>query len=141
MGVSRAIATSALAFLFAGCVDAFPGANVQIDFGGGTPLPARPGTASTPPQPAANTYFSLYASKATIEDGVITRNDQFEVQRFELRPVIDRASPCLIDLDDARFPGVHATQFYPKLLEAVGLSASDADPAKDAMLLEKLKSL
>ena len=143
MGVSRAISTSALAFLLVGCVDAFPGANVQIDFGSATPAPAQVGAVipADSQQPPANTYLSLYASKDTVENDVVVRSDLFEVQRFEIRPVIDQASPCFIDLDDARFPGLHATRFYPKLLEAVGLAADDADPSKDAQTLVKFQSL
>jgi hypothetical protein len=35
--------------------------------------------------------------------------------------VIDLSSPCFIDLEDARFPGIHATRFYERLLREVGI--------------------
>jgi hypothetical protein len=121
MGVSKAFSSCALALLAAGCVEAFPGANVQIDFSSATPTPARRGVAPVGQQPPADTYYSLYASKETYDDsGVVVRTDLFEVERFEIRPVIDLSSPCFIDLEDTRFPGIHATRFYRRLLEEVG---------------------
>jgi hypothetical protein len=129
MGVSKAFPSCALALLAAGCVESFPGANVQIDFSGATPTPARRGTAPVGVQPPADTYFSLWASKETKDDtGDVIRTDQFEVERFEIRPVIDLSSPCFIDLEDSRFPGIHATRFYERLLDEVGIG-EDGNPA------------
>ena len=129
MGVSKAFSSCALALLAAGCVESFPGANVQIDFSGATPTPARRGATPVGVQPPADTYFSLYASKETLDDsGVVIRTDQFEVERFEIRPVIDLSSPCFIDLEDSRYPGIHATRFYERLLNEVGIG-ENGNPA------------
>jgi hypothetical protein len=130
MGVSKAFSSCALALLAAGCVEAFPGANVQIDFSSATPTPARRGTAPVGQQPPADTYFSLYASKETLDDsGAVVRTDQFEVERFEIRPVIDLSSPCFIDLEDSRYPGIHVSRFYERLLNEVGIG-EDGDPTR-----------
>ena len=52
----------------------------------------------------------------------MTEADLFEVQRFEIRPVIDVASPCFIDLEDARFPGLHVTEYANKVMEQTGIT-------------------
>jgi hypothetical protein len=116
-----------------GCVDTFAGSNLQFDFA--EPTPAAGGTDPDGAQPPDDTYLTFYALDheyvldgdglpATDADGdpLILSTAVFEVQRFELVPVIRRASPCLIDIEEHRFPGLHATQYAVKMREATGIT-------------------
>jgi hypothetical protein len=140
MGVSGAFSfmTPAIALALsagvAGCVEAFPGANVQIDFGGGVPTAALPGVPPLGLQPPTGTYYALYATREERdENGTVVRNDQFHVEDFEIVRLINRASPCFIDLEGSRYPGIHATQYLARLQEDTGIAdplnpPADADP-------------
>jgi len=127
MGIRSVIPLSAVALLLGACVDVFSGSSVQINFLPGTLAPARPGAMPAPDQPPANTYMTLYAvDHVRDENGTIVQAFLFPVHDFELRPVIDAGSPCFIDLEGTRFPGVHVTKFVDKVKEATGIS----DPLK-----------
>ncbi|HUQ05475.1 MAG TPA: hypothetical protein VM261_23395 [Kofleriaceae bacterium] len=125
------------------------GSNVQIDFGEGVPAAADRGVAALTGQAPADTFFTLYAAdyKYADVDGdgrsdvdmngepVITEAYLFEVQRFEIRKLINRSSPCFIDLpggagDEGRtlFPGIHITQHAAKVREVLGVT-NPLDPA------------
>jgi hypothetical protein len=127
---SAAALALALVATAGGCIEAFDGSNLQIDFSEGTPTSARPGAALLPHQPPADTHFELYAADLvyrTDPDGglvldpdgnpIIDRSYVFRVTEFEIRPVIDTGSPCLIDLDESAFPGLHVSQFFEKTKE------------------------
>ncbi len=101
----RAIATGLLA-LFAGCVDNFQGSNVQFDFSAGMPVLASPGAMPRPGELPSNTHFTLYAFEKDDMAGRL-----FEVERFEIHRIVDLQSPCFIDVDHVKHPGLHVTQF------------------------------
>jgi hypothetical protein len=131
MGVSGAFSfmTPAIALVLsagvAGCVESFPGSNVQIDFSGGVPAAALPGVTPVGLQPPSGTHYSLYATREERdESGEIVRNDQFHVEDFEIVRLINRSSPCFIDLEGSRYPGIHATRYLERLQADTGI----ADP-------------
>jgi hypothetical protein len=124
MGVSVAFSRvgPALVLALAGCVEAFPGSNVQIDFGGNMPTAALPGVTPSGQQPPASTYYSLYATREQRdENGDVVKDDQFHVEDFEIVRLINRASPCFIDLEGSRYPGIHATRFLERLQLDTGI--------------------
>lgn len=111
-----------------GCVEPFSGSNVQFDFSEPTPLPAREGQTPLAGQPAADSYMVFYAIDhvydETVDPSVVEQSFVYEVQRFELKPVIDTTSPCLIDIPDQaapNFPGLHRTMFAEKVKEVTGI--------------------
>jgi hypothetical protein len=140
MGVSGAFSfmTPAIALVLsagvAGCVESFPGSNVQIDFSGGVPAAALPGVTPVGLQPPSGTHYSLYATREERdENGEIVRNDQFHVEDFEIVRLINRSSPCFIDLEGSRYPGIHATRYLERLQADTGIAdplnpPADADP-------------
>ncbi len=117
------------------CVEAFDGSNVQIDLAQGVQTNTPPGETPAPDQPPVNTHFALYAVKnvykldasgmPTLDANglpLIDHNYQFLVKEFVIRPVIDLASPCFIDLEDTRFPGIHVTQYAAAVRAATGIT-------------------
>ena len=132
------VAVSLLAALgAAACIDAYDGSNVQLDLARGVQVNPRGAEVPEPDQPPANTHYVLYAADAVYRlnaDGtpildasgqpLIDRTYLFNVKEFTIRPAIDTASPCLIDLEDTPFPGIHVTQFA----QAVRASTGIADP-------------
>lgn len=121
----------------AACVDAYDGSNVQVDLARGVQLNPRGTEVPEPDQPPVNTHYELFAADAVYKlnadgtpvlDGsgqpVIDRTYLFSVKQFQIRPVIDVASPCLIELEDTLYPGLHVTQVGAKVREATGI----ADP-------------
>jgi hypothetical protein len=144
--LSSVIPIVALTWL-GGCVEPFGGSAVQLDFAPDTPAagrawddPLRP-----PHQPPQDTYLTFYALDHDYQldgDGrivvdefgrpVVLESRFFEVQRFELRPMIDTRSPCFIELEESRFPGLHITQYARKVEQVTGISnpydAPGADP-------------
>ncbi|MEM9487966.1 MAG: hypothetical protein AAGC55_02415 [Myxococcota bacterium] len=139
-----ALAAMVVATAMAGCVEPFRGSNVQITLAPGVPAVTAEGATPTLGAPPANTYLSMYAVEFVVErdeDGdevvdsagrpVVVDSFAFHVIDFEIRPVIDLDSPCFIELDDSRFPGLHVTRFADKLREATGITdphnAPDAD--------------
>lgn len=124
-----------------GCVEAFDGSNLQIDFAMGVPAAARPGRTPQPDQPPADTHFELYAADLVYQrdaQGAVVVDDRgrpvieqsflFKVTEFEIRPVIDRTSPCLIELEDTDFPGLHVTQIQAKVEEVIEAQVGTHDP-------------
>lgn len=112
--------------LAAGCVEPFPGSNVQLDFSQDTPV--RSGNDPDGFTPPVDTYLTLWALDnvyAVDADGnpifdadgdpVVASSTFFEVQKFEFQPVINPSSPCFIEIGADRFPGVHVTQVAAKL--------------------------
>jgi hypothetical protein len=140
MGVSGAFSfmTPAIALVLsagvAGCVESFPGSNVQMDFGGGVPTAALPGVAPVGLQPPSGTYYSLYATREERDAaGDVIADYQFHVEDFEIVRLINRSSPCFIDLEGSRYPGIHATRYLDRLQLDTGIAdplnpPADADP-------------
>lgn len=104
-----------------GCVDAFRGANVQIDLSPATPVQAHVSGAAAPGELPASSHFTIYAIQ---EDPMQDR--LFEVARFEVHRIVDPTSPCFIDVGEhVPHPGLHVTAFATKIAEDAGI----ADPA------------
>lgn len=117
------------------CVEAFDGSNIQLDLASGVQTNTPPGATPQVDQPPENTHYVLYAVDnvyKTNPDGtpvvdatgapVIDRAYLFEVKRFAVRPVIDTASPCLIDIEATRFPGIHVTQYAAAVRAQTGIT-------------------
>ena len=130
----------AAALGLAGCVDGFRGSNVQIDFSAATPIPALPGQTPDPNQPPDNTFFLLFAVDQELDaSGAVIREYLFEVQRFELRPVIDLSSPCMIDVEGTPYPGLHVAAFADKEKEATGITDSlNPPPGIDPVYVQRV---
>ncbi|HTJ45536.1 MAG TPA: hypothetical protein VL463_25705 [Kofleriaceae bacterium] len=111
------------------CVETFSGSDVQIDFSSATPTAARNGTPQ-PNQPPQNTYYILYASQQETDDtGTVVKNYLFDALHFEIKPLIDTKSPCFIDTEGTRFPGLHVTEFANKVKEQTGITDPLNPPA------------
>ena len=101
-----------------GCVDGFRGSNVQVDFSFATPAQAPAGATPRPSELPSNTHYRLFAISE--RDG---SEDTFELQRFEIHPIIDLNSPCFIDVGDhVPYPGVHVSQYRAKVEEVTGIT-------------------
>ena len=110
-----------------GCVDGFRGSNVQVDFSFGVPAQASPGT-MPPNKLPSSTHYQLVAIS---NDGAT--ESSFVVQQFEIHPIVDLASPCFIDVDNARFPGLHVSQYRAKIEEVTGITDVANPPASASM--------
>ena len=131
----------AVVVVCAGCVDGFRGSNVQADLSFATPAQAPAGSMPKPTQLPTNTHYRLYA----ITEGEASES-AFEVQRFEVRTIVDLTSPCFIDAaPNARFPGLHVTQYRAKIEEVTGITdianppstASDQDRIDAATAIQR----
>jgi hypothetical protein len=99
--------------VLAGCVNAFPGSNVQFDFAGGMPHQVSPGATPGVGELDPNTHFTFYAFQSDPMTGYL-----FAVQDFEIHPVVDLNSPCFIDVGEhVPHPGLHVSQ-YEKVIDA-----------------------
>jgi hypothetical protein len=108
----------ALLAALCGCVDGFRGSNVLVDMSFGTPVQASAYGMARPGQLPANTHYMLFAIQEDKE-----REYTFEAQRFEVRSIIDLASPCFIDVGEhVPFPGIHVSQFRAKTEEVTGIT-------------------
>lgn len=105
------------------CVDEFKGANIQIDFAGGIPAQVRQGVAPIMPlQLPTNTHYSLYGTRETRDSsGAVIDSKVTEIQRFEIHRIIERDSPCFIDPEEARYPGLHVTKYLDRLQKDTGI--------------------
>jgi hypothetical protein len=121
MGVRLIRSFFALGLGLGACVEPFAGSSVQLDFSSDTQSIARAGQTPAPLQPPPDTYFALYATDNVTDDAGATNAYVFAIQNFEIKPVIDQASPCFIDLEGTRFPGLHVTQIANKVSEATGI--------------------
>jgi hypothetical protein len=124
-----------------GCVAPFDGSNIQIDFAAAVQTATRDGQVPQPLQPPAHTHYELYAADQVFrldpegnpvldEDGhpILEQTYLFAITSFEIRPVIDRGSPCFIELEDTRFPGLHVTQFEARVKEVIEAEYGTDDP-------------
>lgn len=102
----------------AGCVDGFRGSNIELDLFTGTPIQAHVvGTPAATELPA-NSHLTLYA----IQQGM-TEDRLFELERFELHKLVDRTSPCFIDVGEhVPHPGLHVTKYADKIAEDTGIA-------------------
>lgn len=101
--------------LATGCVDTFDGSIVQVDFGAFLPPQARPGATPAPGfQLPSNSHYRLY--------GIVDGTQLTELARFKVRPVVELGSPCFIDPEGTRFPGIHVTQFARRMAAETGIT-------------------
>jgi hypothetical protein len=126
MSLRRTCGATALGGLLAvagGCVDPFAGSSINATFNSGVHAPADVGEQPLGGQPPANTYYAFYAVQA-LDDDDGQRTYTFEVQRFQVLPLIDAASPCFMELDDGSspYPGIHVTQVLARLQNDTGIS-------------------
>jgi hypothetical protein len=126
-----------MAVCAAGCVEPFGGANVQITFESGVQTAAPIGVQPTLGRPPADTMYQLYSISYELArdangdvildtDGepIIDRSFSFHVVDFEVRPHVSLTSPCFIELEGDRFPGLHVTEVAAKTRQVTGI----ADP-------------
>jgi hypothetical protein len=119
---ARFIPLCALILGSSACVDAFSGSDVQIDFAPAFPRAALAGEVVAPEHPPQDTYYILWASEQSLgADGLPDATYLFDVTHFEIKRLIDLSSPCFIELEDSRFPGLHVTQFANKMSEQTGI--------------------
>jgi hypothetical protein len=120
------VRTIAIALLsLAACIDEFQGSNVQIDLAETTPVQAVVGATPRTGELPNNIHFTLYAFKETADVGSL-----FELQRFEIHRVTDLSSPCFIDVGErVPFPGLHVSQYIPKMQEKTGITDLANPPA------------
>jgi len=117
--------------LFAGCVDSFAGANVQLDLSPATPYEAPQGATPQAGQVPSNVHFTLFGIQS--DD---TQDRLFEIERFEVHSIVDPASPCFIDASPhARYPGIHVTSYLKRLEQDTGIS-DVANPPADAKMTD-----
>lgn len=135
-GVPSVLALGILSWLSTGCVDVFQGAHIQFDLQPAVQPPAAEGTVPPGPgTPPANTYFSFYAIQyvyATDADGnvitdvngdpVIDASFAAKVKDFEVNRLVDRASPCFIDIEEDRYPGIHSTMEAERIRQDYGIT-------------------
>ncbi len=124
-----------LLFGAAACVDPFGGSSLEVTFDPGVQTPTPQGDEAINGRPPYNTYYAFYAVNYVYETDanghvVLDENDQPVIaksyvslaQRFEIRPLIDMSSPCFIEKEQDRFPGLHVTQVANKIREVTGIS-------------------
>ncbi|MFN0253359.1 MAG: hypothetical protein ACKV2T_41195 [Kofleriaceae bacterium] len=107
-----------------GCVDAFRGSNIQVDLPPVMPRQASFGMQPAPGQIPANAHFTLWG----IVEG---DNGQslFELQRFEIHPIVDLGSPCFIDVGErVPYPGIHVSQFGAQVAADTGITDLSMPP-------------
>lgn len=117
------------ALLASACVDEFDGANIQIDFGPFTPAQARAGTGAFPLILPSASHYRLYGVEQTKDSaGMVMSEEYTELQRFEIHRIVETGSPCYIDPESTRYPGIHVTQFEARLKEETGITDISAPP-------------
>ena len=127
---ARFVPLCALIIGSSACVDTFSGSDVQIDFAANFPRAVLAGEAQAPEQPPANTYYILWASEQALDpSGKPQATYLFDVAHFEIKRLIDMSSPCFIELESSRFPGVHVTQYASKLSQQTGITDPGNPPA------------
>ncbi|MEZ4401579.1 MAG: hypothetical protein R3B06_16255 [Kofleriaceae bacterium] len=147
MRIARRVCVAASVVLVSAataCVEPFDGSNVQLDFAGGVQTNPRGSEVVADDQPPLNTHYVLYGVDLVYQLGpdgqpvlgtdgepIVERTYQYEVKAFQIRPVIDTGSPCLIDLEGSRFPGIHVTQYAAAVRAATGITDPFA-PGQDA---------
>lgn len=108
-----------------GCIDGFRGSNVQIDLVKETPAQAPPGAVPRADQLPSNAHFTIYAIQEAAD-----RDHLFALDRFEIHPIVDLASPCFIDVGDhVPHPGLHVSQFSKQIGIDTGITDIRNPPA------------
>ena len=126
-----ALAGALSALASAGCVEPVGGSNVEIALAGGAQVPGTPADFGRPPP---GTHYEVHAVeyvKDTDMDGneTIVQTFTYEILNLEIKPAVDTTSPCFIEDDESRFPGLHSTMYAAKLREVLGFDDPYAPPA------------
>ncbi len=130
----------------AACVDPFGGSSIVAVFEPGVQAAATDIADAIGGRPPPNTYYAFYAVDITyqtddegnvVEDElgfpIVETSYAYEAQRFEIVPMIKRTSPCFIDLEEARYPGIHVTEEYNKFCEQTGIDCTSTDTILDTV--------
>jgi hypothetical protein len=119
------ITGAAILIALGGCVDGFRGANIQLDLLTGTPVQARVTEAPDLPRVLpANSHFTIYAIQQDADQDRL-----FEVQQFEIHRLVDRTSPCFIDVgENVPHPGIHVTRYAIRIAEDIGAPDVNTPP-------------
>lgn len=147
MRVCVALAGLALA---TGCVETFAGSNVQLDLP--LELPAQASSYGTmlPGQLDPHSHYTLYAIDEYAVDADSTASRLFELQRFEVHPIVDLASPCFIDVGDhVPYVGLHVSQYANKFEIDTGITdianpppgASEQDQIDMATAIQRMRNV
>jgi len=107
-------AAAAAVLLSNGCVEPFPGSNIQVSFRAGTQVPGDRDIddRADDGRPPAGTHYMFVAVRSG-DDGESAF--AFEVAEFDVVPIIDPSGPCFIEDERSPFPGLHSTQLVAKL--------------------------
>ncbi len=117
--------------LTGGCVDPFGGSSIQAYFFGGVHVPGDPQEFGRPPE---GTHYAFLALKQDADGNPFI----FQLESFEVRPVIDLSSPCFIEDDESRFPGLHVTRYADRLREQTGVDDPYADGVREEDAIDLL---
>jgi hypothetical protein len=73
-------------------------------------------------RPPAGTFYAFYAIETERdENGAVIDSFAYEVQRFEIRPLLLKDSPCFIEHAERPYPGLHVTEEPNRLREDLGI--------------------
>jgi hypothetical protein len=126
----RPSAFALLAFVFfvlGGCVEPFRGSHIEVTLAEGVHTP---GASSAGGRPPPGTHYTFYGVEYVRDEmGDVTSSFAHKVLDFYIQPVIATGSPCFMEDDESRFPGLHATEYANKLREVTGIDDPFAPPA------------
>lgn len=117
--------------LASACVDEFKGANIQVDFGPAVAAQVRQGVAPIPGfQLPSATHYRLYGIRETRDNnGTVLSSTLTELQRFEIHRIVEKDSPCFMEPDEARYPGLQASRYETRIKADTGITDVSAPPA------------
>lgn len=122
---------AAMSLTSVACVDSFGGSNITITFDEGVQTPTPEGATVENGRPPPKTHFSIYAVdfvRATDGSGDIVNSYAFKVKDFEIVPLINTQSPCFLELENERYPGLHSMQELSKIRLDTGI-INENDPS------------
>jgi hypothetical protein len=118
---------AALSVGASGCVDAYDGSWVEFSLGAGTQIPADVAGGNMGfGQPPADTHYEFW---------VATGNSSFKVAEFLVVTQFDSQFPCFIETGRAKYPGLHSTRFYDRLLDDALATGDPNTPDQDEVNL------
>jgi len=133
--LSRGGACASLGLLLlltaAGCVEPFGGSDIEFALAGSVQVPGLPSEFGRPPPGTHYEYHAFENVTDTDGDGneIVVATYSVKVADFEVRPLVDQASPCYIEDEESKFPGLHSTQYLRKLQEVTGVDDPFFPPA------------
>jgi hypothetical protein len=114
--------------LGAGCVNGFSGSSLEIDFSSST-VPLGSPYGAMPGDLPSDQRFVLYAFQNGTDSQGNPVGRLFDVATFEIRHIVDLASPCFIDVGPhVPHPGLHVSQYKSVILADNGYNPLCADP-------------